>query len=447
MRVLHVIPSLSAKDGGPSFALPLMARGLAQAGVEVDVLTTDGNGPPDNSNAPVDHPDASRITNHGSRITDHASRINYIHLKRQFQFYKVSFSMTRWLSRNIEHYDLVHIHALFSYASTTAAWVAARHNVPYVVRPLGVLNRWGMENRRRWLKRLSFNLIEGRILRNATAIHYTSRQEQLEAEVAGVKTPPYVIPLGIDVSEFECLPHPDLFFAQFPQAAGRKIILFLSRIDAKKGLDLLLPAFAAVHREDPAALLVIAGTGDEPYVAELRALAERLKISEQVIWAGFLSGQEKLAALAAASVFALPSYSENFGIAVVEALASGLPCVISDQVGIAPDVAVFEAGLIVACRVDALAAALKSLTGDSLLRKNLGENARRLANRCFSTEAMTGSLISLYQGIAKGNCELRKGIANCELRIANFEDCEMDGELRIGKGNCDLRIRKSPNSP
>src|SRR5882672_4679162 len=147
MRVLHVIPSLSAKDGGPSFALPLMARGLVQAGIEVDVLTTDGNESTDKPTVSVEDPDASRIT-------DHASGINYIHVKRQFQFYKVSFSMTRWLSHNIEHYDLVHIHALFSYASTTAAWVAARHNVPYIVRPLGVLNRWGMENRRRWLKRL-----------------------------------------------------------------------------------------------------------------------------------------------------------------------------------------------------------------------------------------------------------------------------------------------------
>src|SRR6185503_10002250 len=118
MRVLHVIPSLSAKDGGPSFALPLMARGLAQAGVEVDVVTTDGN-------VSTDNPTLAVEDSNPSRLTDHGSRINYIHLRRQFQFYKVSFSMTRWLSRNIDNYDLVHIHALFSYASTTAAWVAA----------------------------------------------------------------------------------------------------------------------------------------------------------------------------------------------------------------------------------------------------------------------------------------------------------------------------------
>jgi len=373
--------------------LPMMVRGLAESGVEVDVLTTDGNGSTDSSTLALDDSGSPGIA-------DHTAAVNYVHFRRNLQFYKVSVSMTRWLARNVERYDLVHVHALFSYASTTSCWVAFKHHVPYVVRPLGVLNRWGMENRRKRLKRLSFDLVERRILRNAAAIHYTSRQEQIEAEGAGVATPPYIIPLGIDISEFECLPHPDLFFAEFPKASGRKVILFLSRLDAKKGLDMLLPAFAAVHREDPASLLVIAGTGDQAYVARLRELAEGLEISEHVIWAGFLSGQEKLAALAAASVFVLPSYSENFGIAAVEALAAGLPCVISDQVGIAPDVDEFEAGSVVPCRVPDLAGALQRMMSEPQLRSRTGANARRLARNRFSTQAMTEALVMLYQGIS-----------------------------------------------
>ena len=245
MRVLHVIPSLSPKDGGPSFALPLMARGLSQAGVQVDIVTTDGEGGGQGSGARGRGAEVrdqrSEISSQRSEVRDQVQHLEacltpdtrhltpspaltpdtrpltpapaFFHFRRQVQFYKVSLPMTRWLSRNVERYDLVHIHALFSYASGAAAYQAYKHHVPYIVRPLGVLNRWGMANRRRWLKRLSFNTIERRILRNAAAIHYTSRQEQLEAEEAGVTTSPAVIPLGIDLSEFEHLPDPDLFLA------------------------------------------------------------------------------------------------------------------------------------------------------------------------------------------------------------------------------------------
>jgi glycosyltransferase involved in cell wall biosynthesis len=146
----------------------------------------------------------------------------------------------------------------------------------------------------------------------------------------------------------------------------------------------------------PDAVLVIAGAGDEAFVDELRQSAARLKIDSRMILTGFLSGQEKLAAFAAASMFALPSYSENFGIAAVEALASGLPCVISDQVGIASDVTEFEAGLVVPCRVPELAAALTRMMSEPQLRSRTGANARRLAIRRFSTQAMTESLVRLY---------------------------------------------------
>jgi glycosyltransferase involved in cell wall biosynthesis len=387
MKVLHVIPSVSPSDGGPSFAMPLIAEGLSQAGISVDVVTTDGNASTGTPNAPLYHPEIR-------------NGINYFHFRRQSEFYKVSWAMTRWLARNVDQYDLVHIHALFSYSTGSAAYQAFSNRIPYVVRPLGVLNRWGMANRRRLVKRLSFNLIEKRILRNAAAIHYTSRQEKLEAEEAGVETPSVIIPLGIDLSEFGQLPEAELFYARFPRASGRKLVLFLSRLDPKKGLDLLIPAFAKAYRHDTQTLLVIAGGGDDGFIAELKKLAEDLKIDEQIVWAGFLSGQEKLAALAAASVFTLPSYSENFGIAAVEALAAGLPCLISDQVGIAPDVVEFDAGQVVPCKVDDLAAALQNMIGNPELRKSLGLNAGRLAARRFSTQAMSDSLVSLYNRIA-----------------------------------------------
>lgn len=382
MKVLHVIPSLSPGDGGPSFAMPLMARGLELSGVQVDVATTEGDR-------------EQRINQNG---------VSVFYFPRQSEFYKVSLPLSRWLSERIRDYDLVHIHALFSYSSYAAARLATKNGVPYIVRPLGVLNRWGMQNRRRLLKRLSFRLIEQRIMRSAAAIHYTSQQERLEAEETGVRNESVVIPLAVDLSGFRELPGPEPFYEKFPHARGSDIILFLSRLDPKKGLDLLLRAFATCDVRLPSSsvvgpLLVIAGDGDDQFVAGLRRLAEELGIADEVLWTGFLGGDDKLSAMAAASLFVLPSYSENFGIALAEAMAAGLPCVMSDQVGIAVDAKEYDAGLVVPCEVGPLAEAMQRLLDDPELRSRLGANARRLVDDRFSVEAMSDSLVKLYDRV------------------------------------------------
>ena len=380
MKVLHVIPSLSPQDGGPSFAMPLIARGLDISGVQVDVATTEGS--------------RERRTNQNG--------VNVLYFRRQSEFYKVSLPLSRWLSEHIRDYDLVHIHGLFSYSSYTAATLAAKKGVPYIIRPLGVLNRWGMQNRRKWLKRFSFSFIELRIIRNAAAIHYTSQQEKLQAEEAGVRNESVVIPLGVDLSGFRELPGPEPFYEKFPHARYRDIILFLSRLDPKKGLDLLLCAFADVHRHNASKLLVIAGDGDDQFVNGLRRLSEELGTANSILWTGFLAGDDKLTAMATASLFVLPSYSENFGIALVEAMAAGLPCVMSDQVGIADDAKEYDAGLVVPCETEALASAMKRLIDDPELRGCLSINARRLVDDRFSLETMTDSLMRLYGQVLSG---------------------------------------------
>ena len=387
MRVLHVIPSVSLKDGGPSQAVRLMTRELVRAGIQVDIATTDADGHAGRLDVPLDEP-------------LEADGVRCFYFRRQSRFYKVSLPMSRWLSERLRDYDLVHIHALFSYASNVAARRAIEQGVPYIIRPLGVLNRWGMANRRRLLKRLSLRFIEQRVLQNAAAIHYTSEAERREAEEIGVNTRAALIPLGIDTAAFDELPAPAMFRERFAVAAGCRIILFLSRLDQKKGLDLLLPAFAEVRRQHPAALLVIAGDGDAAFVNGLSALAAQLAINEHVVWTGFLGGQDKLSAMAAAAVFALPSYSENFGIALVEALAAGLPCALSSQVGIAPDVESSNAGLVTDGGVASLSAALSRLLADDALRAQLSANAKRLARQRYSLKAMTDSLIELYGSVA-----------------------------------------------
>jgi glycosyltransferase involved in cell wall biosynthesis len=321
------------------------------------------------------------------------------YFRRQTRFYTASWPLTCWLARHVEDYDLVHIHALFSYTTLPAALFAARRGVPYIVRPLGTLGRLGMHQRRPWLKHISFYLIERHILGGAAAIHFTSEQERSEAAELGVDERTIVLPMGIDLQPFAHLPAAGWIRERAPHLAGRTIVLFLSRLDPKKGLDILLRAFADLRSRQPNIGLVLAGTGEPQFVAGLRREATRLGIEGDIFWAGFLGGAEKLAALASADLFVLPSYSENFGVSVVEALAGGLPVVISDSVGIHNEVAMAGAGAVVSCRVDMLTTTLARLVNYKSLRQSMAAAGRRLARDQFSVEKMTTRLIETYASV------------------------------------------------
>src|SRR5438067_3240539 len=276
IRALHVIPSLSLKHGGPSYAVRAMARSLAIANVDVTIATTDDNG--DNARLKV------LI---GEPVREDAATLYYF--PRNILPYKISLGLARWLNANLERFDIVHIHALFSFSSRAAASAARRHSVPYIVRPLGVLNKWGIENRRAFLKQISLRLVEIPILHDAAAIHYTSEAEKLEAsrisdKIASQKSA--VIPLPIETAKG----NPEDFRQRFPQVAGRKIILFLSRIDEKKGIELLFDAFAEVRRQVTDIILVVAGTGAAHYVEQLFQRAKDVGISDEVGWTGQLDG-------------------------------------------------------------------------------------------------------------------------------------------------------------
>ena len=382
MKVLHVIPSIGPARGGPSVVVRTMARCQAERGLEVHVATTDDNGP-------------ARLSTSKS-IPVKEDGVTYWIFPRQTRFYLFSFPLTKWLLTHMSEYDVVHIHALFSYAPVAAALCARFEHVPYVIRPLGTLNKWGMRNRRRWLKKLSFRLIESRILRGAACVHYTSEQEASEAQQAQLDQNPLVISNPVDASS--AARASGSLRITYPDLVGCTVVLFLSRLDCKKGLDLLLPAFARVRANHPDAFLLMAGDGDAPFVANLKRQALRLGLDAGIRWTGFLHGEEKRSALADADIFVLPSYSENFGVAVVEALAAGLPVIVSDQVGIHREVARAQAGLVIECSVEQLESALVKAITDKQFRAEMSANAVELS-RQFVPEIVTQQLIETYARI------------------------------------------------
>jgi len=394
MKVLHVIPSLSLKHGGPSVALPLIASALTQAGIAVTITTTDDDGPGARLNVPI-----------GEKVlTDYGAELFYF--RKNTEFYKFSQGLGRWLRERVSEFDLVHIHALFSHSSTTAARSALHRGVPYIIRPLGVLNRWGIENRRRLLKQVSLRLIELPLLRRAAAIHFTSAAERNEAVAIDESleaTRSEIIPLPIrkEIAEGDS----NRFFRRFPQAQGRPLILYLSRIDPKKGVDLLLRAFALARRQRPDALLVIAGAGDRDYMDALRGQSDDADLGPNVVWTGFLEGDDKSAAFAAATMFVLPSYSENFGVAAAEALMAGAATIVTEQVGIAEEILRAEAGWVVASDAMALSDAMVKLLNERETRERLGKRGRMLAENRFSEEVVGRALVQLYDSILTGNAK------------------------------------------
>lgn len=381
MRVLHVIPSLGPARGGPSVAARLMARASVRAGHAVDVTATN-----DNERALLDVPLETPFVEDGAR---------YIYFARDTYPYTISRRFGHWLNQHVADYDVVHIHALFSFSSVAAAWAARRAGVPYIVRPLGTLAPYGM-SQHAVLKKLSWILFEGRILSNAAAVHFTSTAERDEAVRFGIRWRSEMVPIGIDVKGYGTARDKTWLRNNAPSLADGTAFLFLSRIHPKKRLDLVLRAFQTLRTKSVDAVLLIAGTGEPSYVETLRSLARELGIAGAVHWAGHVGGDEKSAVLRAADIFVLPSINENFGISVVEALASGLPVILSSGVAIHREVERANAGLVSGASADALSEAMQDLLEPSA-RSALALNARPLAESAFSLEAMSAGLTEMYE--------------------------------------------------
>ena len=326
---------------------------------------------------------------------------------KRTEFYKFSPQLGVWLGNHVADYDLVHIHTLFSYASIVAARAAHRSGVPYVVRPLGTLTRYGVEQRRPWLKKVSLCLFEGPILQRAAAVHFTADAERDEAQHLGIPMRAEVAPLAVEAEDVADIPALE---ARFPALQGGGHILFLSRIDPKKNLEALIDAVAGLVQTHPTLRLAVVGEGTREYKTQLSNRAEQHGISQHIVWCGHLDGRLKAAVLQTAAVFALPSYSENFGIAAAEALLAGLPCVLGRGVAIAGACERAGGGLAVDPTGEATRRALNHFLTQPAARVAASRAARVFAEDHLSLRAMGTALIEMYERI------VRESVAHPPLR-------------------------------
>lgn len=364
-----------------------LSKELANQGVDVTILTTDANG--DNGQAALDVPLDCPVEQFGYQI-------RYFHCS-PFRRYKFSLNLLNWLAHNAQYYDLAHIHALFSPVSSAAAAIARTQRLPYILRPLGTLDPADLQKKRR-LKQFYATLLERPNLAGAAAMHFTSDQEAKVSERFGVVTRDCVIPLGV---ELPIVGETADIRAEFNIPSNRPLLLFMSRIDPKKGLDLLLPALEQLAAAGEQFHWVIAGANpqDPRYEQSIYSSIQTSSLADRTTWTGFVTGSRKIQLLQAADLFVLPSYYENFGIAVAEAMAAGVPVLISDQVHIWPQIQQAEAGWISTCQIEALTKQLRIALHHRPERIRRGGNAKAYAKQYYSWNAVAQQVVTLYESV------------------------------------------------
>jgi len=383
LRILHVIPAVAPRYGGPSVAVLGMCRALDAAGVPTLVAATDADGP-------------GRLSVEVGRETVFGG-VRAIFFRRQCsESFKWGLGLSRWLTRHVSDFDVVHVHAVFSHSSIAAGRACSKAGIPYIVRPLGTLDPWSV-NRKALRKRALLAVGARRLLTAAAAIHYTTDAERRLAESTVPGLPrAAIVPLGIDDAVF-------VSSSGLRAPARPPYVLSFSRLDPKKGLDLLVAAFGAASEAQGAGdwRLVIAGDGEPAFVSKLRAQIAASPARDRIDLQGWVDGSAKRDLLRGASVMVAPSHQENFGISIVEAMASGTPVLVTPGVNLAAEITSAGAGWTVERSAAAVAEALVGLMSGPSTRETARARARAFADR-FTWGAVAASLRTLYEDVAAG---------------------------------------------
>ncbi|OAJ51561.1 transferase [Paraburkholderia ginsengiterrae] len=391
MKILHLLASVDPRAGGPVEGVRRSGVAMQDAGHEIEVATCDAPGEAYLSAFP--------FPVHAFGPT--SSRYSY------------SERLGPWLAANAKRFDAVIVHGLWQYHGL-AAWRALRRSeVPYYVYVHGMLDPWFKEayplkHLKKWLY---WPWAEYRVLRDARAVLFTTEEERTRARQSFwlYRARERIVPFGTAVPQLEAARVREAFLQSQPGLRGKRIVLFLGRVHAKKGCDLLIDAFARVAGRDRTLHLVIAGPDETGWTATLHAQAQAAGIAHRVSLPGMLQGELKWGAFHASDVFVLPSHQENFGVAVAEALGCGLPALISDKVNVWREIEADGAGLVAADTVDGTEKNLvRWLELDDAARDAMRAQATRTFNARFRIETMVNALTALLEtkgahGDARGN--------------------------------------------
>lgn len=398
LKVLHVTPYYEPAYvyGGPARSVPLLCRALARSGVEVTVLTTDANGT-ERLDVPLDTP----LDRDGVQVYYFA------------RCWPLSIFFSPDLGRKclelIPTIDLVHITSLWTYPCALAARTAHTHQKPYVISLRGTLMPWCF--RHRWWKKIPyFYLSEYWRLRKSAGLHCTSYAEKQALNRFGLDSLGFVVPNGLNLSKFSRLSEQDRgsLRSRLGISPEAKLILFVGRLHRVKGIELTMKAFRYLVKKDEDLHLVLVGPDEEDYAGEVRQWAVRHRLLERVHLTGKLEGSQLQYAYADADLFVLLSRSENFGMSAVEAMAYGLPVVVSPETGISHWVDQWSAGIVVEREVELAARAMRQILDCPETLQRMRENGCRLVRSNFSADAVGHQMLTVYDQIVNHRRGIRE---------------------------------------
>ena len=318
-----------------------------------------------------------------------------------FSKYWAEFSpeLYRWIKAHGNEYDVIHIHGVWHFAGV--APYLAGIKTSKCITTHGLLDSWTI-GKGYWKKMLFGFLFQKKILKNTELIQINNTDEQADLKrFLGFEHPNVqIIPNGMNLNDFEKLPAKNTFREKYSISPDKKIILFLSRINLKKGLDLLLPAFKEIVSQRDDCLLVMAGP-DDGYLAETEHFIQENHLEDKIRLVGMLTGNDKLAAFADANIFALPSHSEGFSIATLEALISGIPSLLSDRVGFGEAIRENHAAHLVDLNVESIVEGLNKMLDNQEYCDNLSKNGMALVKSKYDIEIVARRLFEEFEKIVK----------------------------------------------
>jgi glycosyltransferase involved in cell wall biosynthesis len=384
MKILHTVAGLWEGTGGPVSSVTSLCAGLAARGHQITLLTGKG-------------PMHTAVSSLGTRVRVRTEPLG------PYRAGHWSPAFRRACLEEARQADVVHDHGVWLHTNWSSVQMAHRAGRPVVRSPRGMLSPWALA-RSRVSKKALWVLFERRLFQSTALVHVTSELEQTEIEGLGIATPSVVIPNGVDLDgEYSPSSLANAREESPTNAAGRRVVLFLSRIHPKKGLDLLCRMWAELPREEPAALW-IAGPGDRVAIEALQRWIDS-QPGPPASYLGQVDGARKLALLSSAWLMALPSYSENYGMVVAEALACGTPVLTTTGMPWSATTAA-GCGWVVAPGSADLAGALRAaLALSNEEHEAMSGRARALVTRTHSLERTVDQMEARYQSLLNGNAQ------------------------------------------
>jgi glycosyltransferase involved in cell wall biosynthesis len=386
LKILHVIPYFirATKTGGPAIQLFKLDQALSKIGNEITIVTSTGN-----LKEEID------LDFEGDMYETLEQGLSTVYLRRRKSFlpstYYFAPNLCEWLESNIQRFNIVIIHGVWTYFSWIGARICNKAGKPYLYFVHGCLDRWALNYHK--IKKIPYwHLIEKPNFQKAHGFIVLSEDEANQVHTMGIEKPLFLARNGLIHPVSQVANPENILKNQLPGLNGHPFVLFMSRLHPKKGLEVLLHAWSAINYQYPEWRLVIAGPDEGEYRSKIVGLMEELRLHDSVLFPGLVLGDIKAALFQRASLFVLPSFSEGVPGAVIESMGYGIPVLITPGCHL-PEVADARAGLIVEPEIIAVKDGLDCLISDKNLRQQMGRNAELLARNEFDEMKVAEGLV------------------------------------------------------